>query len=54
MMVFVYISNYLPKDYSVILDGLENHLMATGNDTQTHQQEKLITKKGKKSKKKRP
>ena len=28
----IHIHNNFPKEYDVILDGLENHLMARGND----------------------
>ena len=57
------ILNKYPKDYDVILDGLENRLTATGDDAlmidmicekSNHLYEKVKNKKRKKSKKKRP
>ena len=31
----IYVLNNLSKEYNVILDGLENHLMATGDNALT-------------------
>ena len=46
----IHVLNNLPKDYVVILDGLENHLMVIGDDVQ----KKLTTKKKKQLKTKKP
>ena len=52
----IHVLNNLPKEYDVILNGLENHLMATGDDVLTidsirkqlnHRYEKLNVKKKK-------
>ena len=57
----IHVLNNLPKDYDVILDGLENCLMATGNNVLTidmiHEKlngrhKKLKTKRGKSEKEK--
>ena len=59
----IHILNNLPKKYDVILDGLENHLTMSGDDTLTivvickklnHWYKKLKNKMKKKDKKKRP
>ena len=59
----IHILNNLPKEYDIILDGLENHLTATGNNVLridmirkklNHWNEKIKIKKRRKSKKKRP
>ena len=31
----IHVLNNLPEEYDVVLDGLENHLMATGDDALT-------------------
>ena len=31
----IHISNNFPKDYDLIMDGIENHLMVTGDDALT-------------------
>ena len=58
----IHVLNNLPKDYDVILNGLNNCLTATGDDVFTinvipkkmnHQYEKIKNKKRKKSKNKK-
>ena len=56
----IHVLNNLPKEYDIILDGLENHLMAIGDDALTidsickklnHRYEKFKSKKEEKTEK---
>ena len=56
----IHISNNMPKDYDVILNGLEYHIMATGDDVLTidgickklnHRYEQIKSKKEEKTEK---